>query len=156
MSLSSGNPPVGTAGGFGQDVTARRMQPRAAAGCFHLVRHPERSEGSPRKKRSLGPLALGTERYAPRLEGPVRLGPFFGSGFAAFAGPERPGLVFFDGFFGTSSAGAPSSPSGFFLRTVSIRPPDIRRARSERDSLRGPFSFASNRESTNSKMSASA
>ena len=39
---------------------------------------------------------------APRFEGPVRLGPFFGAGFAAFAGSERPGFVFFEGFFGAS------------------------------------------------------
>src|SRR5262245_27790502 len=85
----------------------------------------------------------GRKLYAPRLDGPVREGPFLGAGLEAGLTFSAFGAAAFRDGFGASPSGPPS-PSGFCLRTVSTRPPEARRARSARDSFLGPFSLGSN------------
>ena len=72
----------GTSGGEGQEVSARRKRPQTSAARRARRRVMEKEKGAARKQRPFWEHVRESS-YAPRLDGPVREGPFLGAGFAA-------------------------------------------------------------------------
>src|SRR5215831_4938625 len=151
---------IGTSGGRGHEVSVNKSpaQIRAARRAALRLRNVggEKRPGEGETAGAFTPSpSLPLAGYAPRLEGPVLLGPFLGAAFAAFPAfspfPPCPRAFFgeaarrsTDRSSATDSPSPASAVSAFSFRTVSTRPPVARRARSASDSLRGAFSLTSN------------